>query len=144
MLDGKLFRCQNSLKWYTFILSFTDYNYFRKEVMEMSVINDSNEYKLYIKNAIIKLLNSEFEESYNLIVHALSINPNAPEPQNLLGIWYEFKGDEDMAMKHYRASSALDPTYKPANKNIERICTFYVLPDMTIDFGDEILLVKND
>ena len=110
----------------------------------MSAINDSNEYKSYIMNAIAKLLNSEFEESYNLIVNALSMNPNAPEPQNLLGIWYEFKGNEDLARKHYRAAYALDSTYKPASKNLERVCTFYALPDMTIDFGDEILLIKND
>jgi Flp pilus assembly protein TadD len=104
----------------------------------MKDINDSCEYKSFVAEAAVKLRNREIEEAQELIVNALSQNPDAPEPQNLLGILYEFKGDEDLARRHYRAACALDPTYRPANKNLERICKFYVLPDMIIDFGYEI------
>ncbi|MBP1744449.1 MAG: hypothetical protein H6Q58_1427 [Firmicutes bacterium] len=108
----------------------------------MKDINDSNEYKSFIKEAVVKLQNREIEGAYELILNALSQNPAAPEPHNLLGALHEIRGNEDMARKHYRAAYALDPTFKPANKNLERICTFCILPHMAMDLGVEILINK--
>lgn len=84
------------------------------------------------------LRNLEFVEAYQLIVEAISINPNAPQPHNLLGIWFELKGNKDKARKHYRAAYALDPTFKPACKNLEQICTMFENSRInSYDFGDE-------
>jgi len=91
----------------------------------------------YIRQATIEIHNHEFEKSYKAIINAININPNAPEPHNLLGIWYEFKNNNDLARKHYRAAYALDPTYKPASENLERVCTNFVSERKQINFGEE-------
>ena len=67
-------------------------------------------------------------------------HPDAPEPHNLLGIWFELKGNEDKAHRHYRAACALDPTFMPARKNLERICrVFDIKNQKTYDYGVEAL-----
>jgi tetratricopeptide (TPR) repeat protein len=97
-----------------------------------------NEFNTYIKEATNELENFKFHESYKTILKALNENPNAPEPHNLLGIWYELQGNNDLARKHYRAAYALDPTYKPASKNLERVCTFFLYENIPVDFGKDI------
>jgi len=63
-------------------------------------------------------------EAMPLIKKALILNTEAAEPHNLLGIFFEMKGDDSTARKHYRAAYALDPTYKPACRNLERLVEF--------------------
>jgi len=99
----------------------------------------SSKFSNYIREATNEIHNHEFDKSYKTIINAININPNAPEPHNLLGIWYEFKNDNDLARKHYRAAYALDPTYKPASENLERVCTFFVSKIKQANFGEEIL-----
>lgn len=86
--------------------------------------------------AINKLHCNEINEAYKIIMEALHANPNAPEPQNLLGIWNEINGNDDMARRHYRAAYALDPSYRPASKNLERLCIFFEDKRDPADFGD--------
>ncbi|MDF2819833.1 MAG: hypothetical protein K0R15_274 [Clostridiales bacterium] len=100
---------------------------------------NSNKFNNYIKAATIELHNYKSEESYKAIIKALIENPNAPEPHNLLGIWNELKGNYDLARKHYRAAYALDPTYKPASGNLERVCTIFASKRIPFDFGKETL-----
>jgi len=65
-------------------------------------------------------------------------NNNAPEVHNLYGVLAELTGDLSLAGKHYRAAYALDPAYKPASRNLERITSFYYsLGDTNPDFGDK-------
>lgn len=67
-----------------------------------------------------------------------SENNNAPEVHNLYGVLAELTGDLSMAGKHYRAAYALDPAYKPASRNLERITSFYYSSrDMNPDLGDK-------
>ena len=99
----------------------------------------SSKYIDYIREATDDIHNHEFEKSYKAIINAINIDPNAPEPHNLLGIWYEVKNNNDLARKHYRAAYALDPTYKPASENLERVCTYFVSKGKQINFGEEIL-----
>ena len=98
---------------------------------------DSATFTRCIKEAIDKLRQYEFEEAYKLIIKAISINPDASQPQNLLGLWYELSGNDDKARKHYRAAYSLDPTFKPACKNLERTCTVFLYKDIPYDYGDE-------
>ena len=87
--------------------------------------------------AIEQLKSRSLDSAYNLIKNALFVNPDAPEPHNLLGILAELKGDDSIARKHYRAAYALDPTYKPACRNLERLVVFEWGPQRRdYDFGD--------
>ena len=104
----------------------------------MYSISNSIKFKTYISEATEKIHQNEFKESYKIIMKALSENPNAPEPHNLLGIWYELKKNDDLARKHYRAAYALDPTYTPASENLERITTYHTAfhKPLGFDFGE--------
>lgn len=66
----------------------------------------------------------DFPKARADIAETMMLNPDAPEPHNLLGIYYEMTGDYCAARKHYRAGYALDPTYKPCCRNLERITGF--------------------
>lgn len=89
-----------------------------------------------IRQATDRLRRYELADAYKLIVEAIRINPDAPQPHNLLGIWFELEGNGDKARKHYRAAYSLDPTFKPACKNLERICTMFEYGRIPYDFGD--------
>lgn len=95
----------------------------------------SEEFDKYIKKAADSLQGCEYEQAYEFIMKAVNANPNAPEPHNLLGIWYEFKGNNDLARKHYRVAYVLNPIYKPASVNLERVSTLFPHKRIQVDFG---------
>ncbi len=97
----------------------------------------SDKLKNIVSDVAEKIHNHELEESYKIIINALSEYPDAPEPHNLLGLWNEFNKNYDLARKHYRAAYALDPTYRPASINLERVCTMFSRGNMPVDFGVE-------
>lgn len=70
------------------------------------------------------------------IAEAMAMEMDAPEPHNLLGILYELTGDYQTARKHYRAAYALDPTYAPSCRNLERITGYDFRTKLAdVDFG---------
>ncbi len=90
-----------------------------------------------ISNAIDSLRKKNTDNGYKLISKALLLDPDAPEPHNLLGIIAELNGNDSVARKHYRAAYALDPAYKPACRNLERLVMFKWGPQSRdFDFGD--------
>lgn len=97
----------------------------------------SNKFDKYIEEAISNLKNHDYEEAYKCIMKAINENPNTPEPQNLLGIWFESKGNNDLARKHYRMAYVLSPTYKPASVNLERVSTLFLYKKIEVDYGEE-------
>ena len=54
------------------------------------------------------LRNGNLKQAREEIVSAMAAFADAPEPHNLLGIYYEQEGDLQSARKHYRAAYALD------------------------------------
>jgi len=96
----------------------------------------SDKFRKIVKEAVEELRNNNLEKSYKTIINALGENPDAPEPHNLLGLLYERKGDYDLARKHYRAAYSLDPTYKSASVNLERVCTMFLGRKTPLDFGE--------
>lgn len=104
----------------------------------------SSEFENYIKEATNRLKNYQYEEAYHFIMKAISENPNAPQPHNLLGIWYEFQKNNDLARKHYRVAYVLNPIYKPATVNLERVSTLFPYKDIEVDFGEELTEVVGD
>lgn len=67
----------------------------------------------------------KYEECEEMISYTMYLHPHNPESHNLLGILMEERGDHVLAMKHFRASLDLDPTYKPAQTNLEVFGTFF-------------------
>lgn len=90
-----------------------------------------------IQKAIDYIDENKLPEAEDCIRNAAAQNISAPQTHNLYGIIAEYKGDILLAVKHYRASYALEPSYKPALRNLERITDFYGALDKKIDFGNE-------
>lgn len=103
-----------------------------------------DQFSIAIMDVIQKLKEKDIKSSCSKIANAMVLNMSAPEPHNLMGILCEITGDDDRARKHYRAAYALDPTYKPACRNLERLVMFewgsqrrdydfgFVLPEDTL------------
>ncbi len=92
-----------------------------------------------VKEAAKILSMGSMYEALPVIKEALVLNTEAAEPHNLLGIFFELKGDDNTARKHYRAAYALDPTYKPACRNLERLVEFVWGPvSRKFDYGVEL------
>lgn len=79
---------------------------------------------------------SEYPTCEELIEDAMAKYPHAPEPHNLLGLLLEMQGEHLTAMKHFRAAYALDPTYVPARRNLERFGSFYPKGKWAYDESD--------
>lgn len=74
-----------------------------------------------LSQEIKDLLQQKPKECEKKVIMALMHYPDAPQPQNLLGIIAEKKDDRILAMKHYRAAWALAPNYRPSRENIDRL-----------------------
>jgi len=98
-----------------------------------------NEFDTCMKEAVSNLKCGKYEEAYKFIIKAITEDPNAPEPHNLLGILYEFKGNNDLARKHYRIAYVLNPVYKPASVNLERVSTLFLHKTIQVDYGEDIM-----
>ncbi|KUO73417.1 MAG: hypothetical protein APF77_09485 [Clostridia bacterium BRH_c25] len=97
-----------------------------------------NSFERNIEKAVNALRGKDYSTAQEYIGYAMLENNHAPEVHNLLGILAELTEDLSLAGKHYRAANALDPTYKPASKNLERITSFYYrVGNVNPDFGDK-------
>lgn len=96
----------------------------------------TNKLDQLLNEAILKLKSYDMEDAYKSIMGACEEDPNAPQPHNLLGIWYECKGKNDLARKHYRVAYVLDPTYRPASENLERVSTLLPYRRIPINYGE--------
>lgn len=97
-------------------------------------------YNTALLEAIRSLKGMDLEAAKKRISDAAVMNMDAPEPHNLRGILCEISGDDQAARKHYRAAYALDPTYKPACRNLERLVIFeWGKQRRDYDFGGEVL-----
>lgn len=82
--------------------------------------------KQHLVGEIIRLLKADaLEESETLLAMTISQYPHDPEPHNLYGVLMVKRSDHNLAMKHFRASWDLDPTYLPARHNLEHFGTFF-------------------
>lgn len=78
----------------------------------------------------------DFEECLEPICQGMEAHPHAPQPHNLLGIVLERKGEHALAMKHFRAAWALDPTYAPVSHNLNVYGTFFSQGKCAFDESD--------
>lgn len=76
-----------------------------------------------------------FVEAGTVVKKAISEDPAHPEAYNLLGALHEMKGDHHEAVKFYHTAVDIDPTYKTAMSNLERITSWGEYG--AIDFGPD-------
>jgi DNA-binding NtrC family response regulator len=99
-------------------------------------INLPMNFKELIKYSKKCIIEKEFQKAKEYLKKAIAENMDSPEPHNLLGILSEFEGDLSTARKHYRAALELDPTFKPADENLERTTHFKYSKD-GMNFDEE-------
>ncbi|MFW5993764.1 MAG: response regulator [Halanaerobiaceae bacterium] len=90
---------------------------------------ESDDYESLIIRAKSAINQRDFPLAEDLLQKANNIKTERPEPFNLLGVLAEIRGKSGQAMKMYRAALDIDPTYKPAQENLERSSDFKSHPD---------------
>ena len=118
-----------------------------KEVVNEVIARESSEvnkeelvtYEDYLKYAKDLITKQKFEEAKESLKQAVSLDTSKPEAFNLLGVILEMQEKELEAQKKYRASLALDPTYQPAQDNLDRTSEFeYDVDDANLgEFEEE-------
>ncbi|MGH4137620.1 tetratricopeptide repeat protein [Clostridium sp.] len=102
-------------------------------------INEENFFVSNVNKAIREIKSNRCDLAINYLNADIIENSPSAEVFNLLGIIAEYRGDESMACKYYRAAYVFDPTYKPADKNLEKLTSFfYRFNEECLDFGDMI------
>lgn len=104
--------------------------------MIMKIPEDFEELQALCDRARALIKNQELVDCEKLIRDAMARYPHKPEPNNLLGILMEKQGDHVLAMKHFRAAWALDPTYRPARQNLECYGSFSLVETVAFDEND--------
>lgn len=89
-----------------------------------------------IEQAKTALKSKNIEHVQELLHTAISITDYRPEAYNLLGIYYEYKGNKDRSRTFYRVSYYFDQSYKPAANNLERMTNLYYHARNRVDYGD--------
>ncbi|MDD4643360.1 MAG: hypothetical protein PHG99_07685 [Erysipelotrichaceae bacterium] len=102
-----------------------------KEISSKEV--ELNELSLLIKNNYYLEKTQEYKA---MIYEIMGKFPHPPQPHNLLGLLFEKEGNHIMAMKHFRAAYALDPTYLPVRHNLDKFGNFYNSGSCAFDESD--------
>ena len=113
-------------------------------VTRESQINISNESSIEkevyneLCNEIRGLIENEnFIEAEQQIKHAMSVHAHSPIPHNLMGILLETQNAHILALKHFRAAYALDPTYWPVKYNMDQYVSFLPITHLAYDEEDD-------
>jgi DNA-binding NtrC family response regulator len=88
----------------------------------------ARKYEYYVALAKQSIKAGEFEVARVYAKKAIFIKHNRPEAYNILGGICEVKGDHREGDKNYRIALEIDPTYKPARKNLERVTSLPYTP----------------
>jgi CheY-like chemotaxis protein len=92
----------------------------RETLDEEGVINYSSLIELTKRH----ISDRRFIDARDTAKRAISVDPTQPEAYNLLGVIFEISNERLEALKFYRASLDIDPTYKPASANLERAASW--------------------
>jgi DNA-binding response OmpR family regulator len=92
------------------------------------------EYDNYIELALKRVRAGELDAARVYVHKAISMDPDAPAAFNLLGGLHEARRNRLEAEKNYRVALALSPSYKPAQKNLDRVTSRPYTP-LGIDWG---------
>ncbi len=99
--------------------------------------NEEGSFQNNIKEAINAIKSNKYDLAHMYLRAAMIENDHSAEVYNLLGVISEYKREVSMACTYYRASYVFDPTYKPADRNLERVTSFfYIFNEANINYGD--------
>jgi len=99
--------------------------------------NEEKSFEGNIIDAINEIKSNNYALAREYLYAAMIENDHSAEVYNLLGTISEHKGDLSLACTYYRAAYVFDATYRPADKNLERVTSFlYIFNEMSIDYGD--------
>jgi len=104
--------------------------------MKREVSGEAMEFRELCCEVRVLVQRKDYAECERRISNAMAKCPHAPEPNNLLGILLEKQGYHLLAMKHFRAAWALDPSYRPARQNLDRYASFYAHEAAAYDESD--------
>jgi DNA-binding response OmpR family regulator len=96
------------------------------------------DYASSIELAKKSITDRHFDAAAEHVRKAISLDTSRPEAFNLLGAVMEICGDRDEAQKNYRAALSLDPSYKPAVKNLQRSTDVTWKRKGGIDLGEKV------
>ncbi len=96
--------------------------------------SQGREYENYLGLAFKRISAGDFDAARIYAHKAISLNPDRPEAFTLLGGLYEARSNRLEAEKNYRVALALDPSFEPAQKNLDRVTTRPYTP-LGIDWG---------
>lgn len=82
------------------------------------------------------IVEGDYDKADTYLKKSIGMDVDAPEPHNLLGVLAEHRRDIHTAQIHYRAALALEPSYTPASRNLERTAQ-YKYTKVGINLGDE-------
>ncbi|HHV79114.1 MAG TPA: response regulator [Firmicutes bacterium] len=102
----------------------------------LSASHDKLDWPQLVEQAKAYIVQRKFHKAGEALKAAVASKPLSPEPYNLYGVLLESLGEIDDARKLYRAALAIDPSYGPANANLERVCKLKYSP-VGIDLGDK-------
>jgi len=93
-----------------------------KLVLEREALDEKNAvgYRSLIELTKRHITDRSFASARETARKAIAADPAQPEAYNLLGALLEIKGQRLEAQKFYRAALEIDPTFKPAQANLER------------------------
>lgn len=97
---------------------------------------EDQDYETLILRAKAAINERNFDLAETLLKQSVNMVEENAEPYNLLGVLAEMRGKSSRAMKMYRAALDINPSYKPAQDNIERASDFSSRP-ADANLGDD-------
>lgn len=106
-------------------------------VMEREMINEEKavDYADLIEVTKRQISDREFSMARETARKAIAADPTHPEAYNLLGALYEIENDPFFALKFYRAALDIDPAYRPAASNLERMTSLHKFGGLDLGSG---------
>jgi DNA-binding NtrC family response regulator len=96
----------------------------------------SRDYDDWLRLARACIEEGDWRAASEHLKNAIASAPGRPQAFNLLGAVEESERHIDVALKYYRTAYNLEPTYRPAGRNIERLTKVQLEPGR-IDLDEE-------
>jgi DNA-binding response OmpR family regulator len=84
-----------------------------------------DDYRTLLETTKKNIVEKNYQAAAGYARKAIAGDPSKPEAFNLLGAAAELAGDRANALKYYRTSAAIGPSFELARKNLERITNVF-------------------